>query len=191
MKVSEFSGHHMQSDLDLLVCVPAKKCQNNHAVGRRIITHHWPYRWVDGKVRSEKYHIILANLWQFPIQPHRSVILIELVLRIVVLIKESQRHMRLVLFVSAHILSRHSIVHQILANDVAYMVATHLSYHRTIHPSTTQRHNAIERRSTRHRLYRLVVLKQDVQHGLSDSYNSFFLISTIAFIPCIFLYIFG
>ena len=168
-------GHHLRqvgdmvlAEIDVIiepcacpVCLPQQPC------------HGRPYRGIDGKKRAEKHHILLAYLWHRTIQPYRRMVLIEHILRIVVLIQKSQRDMRLDMLVAADIVRRHAILVKIVANHIAHMVASHLCHHSARHPCASERHDAVERRASRHSLLRLVVLKQNVQHRLPYSYHPF------------------
>ena len=101
-------------------------------------------------------------------------ILIEHILRIVVFIKKSKGYMRFYILVATYIFRRNTVVNQKLANNIPHMVAPNISHHCTIHTSTTERHDTIERRTTWNCLKRLVVLEQNVQHGLPYSNHAFF-----------------
>ena len=81
--------------------------------------------------------------------------------------------MRLGLLVAADIFRRHTIVGQEAADDVAHMVAAHFGHHGAGHASASQRHDAVEGRAARNGFLRLVVLEQDIQHGLAYAYYAF------------------
>jgi hypothetical protein len=53
------------------------------------------------------------------------------------------------------------------------MVAAHFGQHGAGHACPSERNNAIEGRATRNGFLRLVVLEQDIQHGLANAYYAF------------------
>ena len=59
-----------------------------------------------------------------------------------------------------------------MADDVAYMVASHFCHHSAWHTGASERDDAVERRASRNGLLRLVVLEKNIQHGFSYTYYS-------------------
>ena len=53
------------------------------------------------------------------------------------------------------------------------MVAAYFGQHGAGHASSSERNNAVEGRTTRNGFLRLVVLEQDIQHGLTYAYYAF------------------
>ena len=132
------------------------------------------YGRVDGEERTKKHHIVLIYLGQFTVQLNRRVIFIEDVLRIIVFVQECQCYVRLDILVSADIFRRHAILKQIVAYKVSHMVVTDICYHGTWHTGPSKRNNAVECRATWNSFLGLVVLEQDIQHGFTYAYYTFF-----------------
>jgi hypothetical protein len=53
------------------------------------------------------------------------------------------------------------------------MVAAHFGQHGAWNASSSERHNAVEGRAARYGFLWLIVLEQDIQHGLAYAYYAF------------------
>ena len=92
----------------------------------------------DGIERPEHHDVFTGHFRHIHIQTQAWIILVEGILRIVLLVKESQRYRRFTVGIYLYIVRTDAIVLHEVQDDVAHMVATHLADEGHIGPCSAQ-----------------------------------------------------
>ena len=126
------------------------------------------YLWTNHRIhrikRAEHYDIISLNIREVEVEPIVRMILIEDILRIVLLIQESQWDRGLRLRKDTHTTGIHMIVFQETDNSLSHPIVTRLTDKCRIHANTPQWDQTVEHRTAWNSTYRLFVFENDVEN---------------------------
>lgn len=131
----------------------------------------WTDDGVDGVEGAKDDDVVRMDVRIDKVELVVGMILIEDVLGIVVFIEESQGDRRLRVGKDVDIISIDAIIFQKLDDVLPYPVTACLTDECRCHAGSGQRDDGIERRATGISSDRLLILKDYIENGLTDSYN--------------------
>ena len=81
---------------------------------------------INSEERAENHDVTFLHLWEIVLNRYVGMILIELILRIVMLVKEGEGYMRFGIIPTVHIIRRNAIIRKEVNDDIANVVISHL-----------------------------------------------------------------
>ena len=122
----------------------------------------WTDDGIQGEITAKDNDVVRMNLRIHILYTVIGMVLVEHILRIVLVVQESQRNGRLGFRIDIKISGVHTVLLQETDNMTADPVVASLTDHTGLNSRTPQRHNGIERTAARHCTHRLLMTEYNV-----------------------------